>query len=182
VPGLPEWQWLLTPGHTPGHVSFFRERDRVLVAGDAVVTTKQESMMNVLLQKRTVWRPPAYYTSDWDCARRSVETIAALDPDVLATGHGRPLKGPAMRRALRHLADRFDQVMPASGRYVPYPAVSTERGVMHVPPKPRFARSGAALVTAGIGAAVGVGLIAFAAQRAAEGGEPEGRRSLKTDF
>src|SRR3954447_15221010 len=35
VPGLPEWQWLLTCGHTAGHVSFFREGDRTLVAGDA---------------------------------------------------------------------------------------------------------------------------------------------------
>src|SRR5438477_2584025 len=24
VPGLPGWRWVHTPGHTPGHVSFFR--------------------------------------------------------------------------------------------------------------------------------------------------------------
>jgi glyoxylase-like metal-dependent hydrolase (beta-lactamase superfamily II) len=162
VPGMPEWRWLLTQGHTPGHVSFFRERDRALIAGDAVVTTKQESMINVLLQRRIVWRPPAYYTSDWDCARRSVETIAALDPDVLATGHGHPLKGRVMRRGLRDLADRFDRVMPSTGRYVPYPAVVNEHGLVHVPPRPEFAASGAMLATAGLGAAVGAGLIARA--------------------
>jgi glyoxylase-like metal-dependent hydrolase (beta-lactamase superfamily II) len=164
VPGLPEWQWLLTAGHTPGHVSLLREQDRALVAGDAVVTTRQESMMNVLLQRETVWRPPAYYTPDWDCARRSVETLAALDPGVLATGHGRPMKGPAMRRALRDLADRFDQVMPSSGRYVPYPAVTDERGVVHVPPKPGFALPRMLVATA-LGVAIGVGLIALARNR-----------------
>jgi glyoxylase-like metal-dependent hydrolase (beta-lactamase superfamily II) len=165
VPGLPEWQWLLTPGHTAGHASFFRERDRVIVAGDAVVTTKQESMMNVLLQRKTVWRPPAYYTPDWNCARRSVETIAALDPGVLATGHGRPLKGAPMRRALRDLADRFDQVMPSSGRYVPYPAVTDQRGVVHVPPKPGYAVPPGAVAAAGVGLVAAIGMMAMALQR-----------------
>ncbi len=33
---LPGWQWIHTPGHSPGHVSFFRPSDRLLIAGDAV--------------------------------------------------------------------------------------------------------------------------------------------------
>jgi glyoxylase-like metal-dependent hydrolase (beta-lactamase superfamily II) len=162
VPGMPEWRWLMTPGHTPGHVSYFREHDRTLIAGDAVVTTREESLFNTLLERAKVWRPPAYFTSDWNAARRSVATLAALDAEVLATGHGRPLRGPAMRRGLRELADRFDRVMPSSGRYVPYPAVTDEHGVLHVPPKPGFAASGALLATAGVGAAVGLGLMARA--------------------
>ena len=40
VPGLPGWRWLHTPGHSPGHVSFWRESDRTLIVGDAFVTTK----------------------------------------------------------------------------------------------------------------------------------------------
>jgi glyoxylase-like metal-dependent hydrolase (beta-lactamase superfamily II) len=162
VPGLPEWQWLLTSGHAPGHVSFFREGDGTLIAGDAVVTTKEESLINTLLERAQVWRPPAYFTPDWTSARRSVETIAALDPEVLATGHGRPLKGPSMRRALQSLADRFDQVVPQSGRYIPYPAVFDERGVIRVPRRPTSAVTGTA-IAAGIGAAaIAVGLIAVA--------------------
>ena len=39
VPGLPDWQAIPTPGHTPGHVAFFRSKDRVLITGDAVLTT-----------------------------------------------------------------------------------------------------------------------------------------------
>ena len=122
--------------------------------------------MNVLLQRRKVWRPPAYYTPDWNRARQSVETLAALGPEVLASGHGHPLKGPAMRRALSDLADRFDQVMPSSGRYIPYPAVTDQRGVVHVPPKPGFAMTRGTIAMAGIGAAIGVGLIALATRRA----------------
>lgn len=134
VPGLPDWQWLRTAGHSPGHVSFFRESDRTLIAGDAVVTTKQESTLSVLTQREIVWRPPAYYTCDWASARRSVETIAALQPEVLASGHGHSLAGEAMRTALQELADRFDVFMPDHGRYIPFPAVADERGVVHVPP------------------------------------------------
>ncbi|WP_439555447.1 MBL fold metallo-hydrolase [Dyadobacter sp.] len=32
VPGLPEWKYMHTPGHSPGHVSFWREKDKVLIA------------------------------------------------------------------------------------------------------------------------------------------------------
>jgi glyoxylase-like metal-dependent hydrolase (beta-lactamase superfamily II) len=166
VPGLPEWEWLLTCGHTPGHVSLFRERDRTLIAGDAVVTTKQESTVSALLERPTrVWRPPAYFTPDWTSARRSVETLAGLEPDVLAAGHGRPMSGALARRGLRDLADRFDQYMPASGRYIPYPAVADERGVVHVPPRPAVAWRGATVAASVGAAAIGLGLMALARKR-----------------
>jgi len=167
VPGMPEWQWLLTSGHTPGHVSLFRQNDRTLVAGDAVVTTKQESTIGAMLERPTVvWRPPAYYTPDWTSARRSAETLAALEPEVLATGHGRVMSGAKMRRELRDLADRFEAYMPSSGRYIPYPAVADERGVVHVPPRAGVAvTAGTMAATVGI-AAVGVGLMTMAWRRA----------------
>ena len=38
APGLPEWRSITTPGHSPGHVVFFRESDRVLISGDALMT------------------------------------------------------------------------------------------------------------------------------------------------
>jgi glyoxylase-like metal-dependent hydrolase (beta-lactamase superfamily II) len=156
VPGLPEWQWLLTGGHAPGHVSFFRERDRTLIAGDAVVTTRQESLINVMLQREIVWRPPAYYTCDWAAARRSVETIAALDPEVLATGHGRAMRGALMRLELRNLVADFDFIMPMSGRYIPYAAVTDHGGVIRVPP--RVGVSPAQIGIATVIGAAGIGL------------------------
>jgi len=63
VPGLPGWTWLHTSGHTDGHIALFRKRDRTLISGDAVVTTRQESLVGAMTQYRVVWRPPAYYTS-----------------------------------------------------------------------------------------------------------------------
>jgi len=114
VPMLSAWRWVHTPGHTRGHVSLFRDRDRTLIAGDAVVTTKQESLMHVATERPMVWRPPAYATPDWSRAHRSIAELAALEPELLATGHGRPLAGAAMRRALHRLGDRFDEVVPAT--------------------------------------------------------------------
>ena len=123
VPTLPGWRWIHTPGHAPGHVSFWRESDRTLVAGDAFVTTAQESAYAALTQEPELHGPPMYLTTAWDDARRSVEAMAALQPDRVVTGHGRPLQGPEMRRALDTLARDFDAVaIPRSGRYVAEPA------------------------------------------------------------
>lgn len=123
VPGLPGWRWIHTPGHTAGHVSLFRDEDRVLVAGDAFVTTKQESFLAVATQRPELHGPPAYYTTDWDAARNSVERLAALRPAVVATGHGRPLAGADVANAVSDLAANFDRVArPSHGRNVDEPA------------------------------------------------------------
>jgi len=65
VPQLPDWRAIPTPGHAPGHVSFFREADRLLIAGDAFVTTKQESFVAALLKPVYIQGPPTYFTPDW---------------------------------------------------------------------------------------------------------------------
>jgi glyoxylase-like metal-dependent hydrolase (beta-lactamase superfamily II) len=120
VPGMPGWRWLHTPGHTAGHVSLWRPSDRTLVVGDAFVTTKQESVYHALTQEPELHGPPMYYTPDWPSARGSVEKLSALNPDIVVTGHGRAMRGEAMRTALRTLAARFDELaMPEHGKYVP---------------------------------------------------------------
>jgi glyoxylase-like metal-dependent hydrolase (beta-lactamase superfamily II) len=127
VPGMPGWRWLPTPGHSTGHVSLFREADRTLIAGDAFVTTKQESATAVLTQRPEMHGPPAYFTPDWPDAWASVVRLAALEPELAATGHGRPLRGEEMRRQLQGLADQFaERAIPRQGRYVgrPRPWVS----------------------------------------------------------
>ena len=122
LPGFSEWRWLHTPGHTVGHVSLFRESDRVLIAGDAFVTTKQESFLAVATQRPELHGPPAYYTTDWDAARESVKRLAELRPAAAATGHGRPLAGEDVADALSALARDFDTVArPEHGRYVDEP-------------------------------------------------------------
>ncbi len=120
VPHMPGWRWMHTPGHAPGHVSLWRESDRSLIAGDAFITTAQESAYAAATQEPELHGPPVYFTPDWMAARASVERLAALEPEVALTGHGQPIQGPALREALHRLATEFDQVaIPAHGRYVP---------------------------------------------------------------
>jgi glyoxylase-like metal-dependent hydrolase (beta-lactamase superfamily II) len=123
VPGAPGWRWLHTPGHSPGHVSLWRESDRAMVAGDAVITTRQESAYSIATQAPELHGPPAYFTTEWDKAKTSARALAELEPELLVTGHGRPMAGPEMRAALRRLAEEFDAVaVPHAGRYATEPA------------------------------------------------------------
>lgn len=137
VPSMPGWRWIHTPGHTPGHVSLFRDSDRVLLAGDAVVTTDQESLLAVARQRRQLQGPPAYFTPDWRGAEQSVHELAALRPVVLATGHGKPMAGAFVADALVVLARDFKEVaVPRHGRYVGRPAAVDAYGRAELPPDP----------------------------------------------
>src|SRR5690606_1545908 len=91
VPFLSEWTYIYTPGHAPGHVSYFRKSDRVLIAGDAVVTTVQKSVLSVMTQKKKLSGPPKYFTYDWEASKHSVMAIADLKPELIASGHGKPM-------------------------------------------------------------------------------------------
>ena len=156
IPGMPRWGWIHTPGHTPGHVSLYRQRDGLLIAGDAFVTVKQESAAAVLARRRQVHGPPAYYTTDWAQAWRSIRRLAQFEPDIAATGHGIPMSGEALRSQLGRLIERFDdEGIPNRGRYVRLPAIADEDGVHYVPPRPRRFSRGWLL---GIGAAAIVGV------------------------
>jgi glyoxylase-like metal-dependent hydrolase (beta-lactamase superfamily II) len=136
VPGMPGWLWIPTPGHSPGHVSLWRESDRSLIAGDAFVTTKQESVYAAARQEPEMHGPPMYYTPDWESAKSSVQRLAKLEPELAITGHGRAMKGADMRAALHVLADNFDAIaVPDHGRYVGRPARADEKGVSYVPPR-----------------------------------------------
>jgi len=152
VPGMIGWRWVHTPGHTPGHVSLFRDADQVLIAGDAFVTTKQESALAALTQAPVVHRPPAYYTPDWIAAYNSLRNLLDLRPAVAITGHGLPMRGAELEDGLRR-----------RGRYVFEPATFDERGVVSVPPAvsdpfPKL------LLVAGIAATVAT-LVATSARR-----------------
>jgi glyoxylase-like metal-dependent hydrolase (beta-lactamase superfamily II) len=119
VPAMPGWRWLHTPGHAPGHVSFWNETSRTLIAGDAFITTNQESAYDVVMQRTELHGPPMYFTPDWHASKKSVELLASLNPEIVITGHGRAMRGPRMREALHTLAERFDEIaVPEHGRYV----------------------------------------------------------------
>ncbi len=171
VPGLPDWRWLHTPGHSPGHVSFLRSHDRVLIAGDAFVTTKQESMLAAFSQWPKVHGPPAYFTHDWVAARSSVQRLAGLDPTIAGTGHGIPMHGEELNRELRRLASEFWHVAaPSDGRYVRQPAVFGPEGTVYVPPSTGKVPADL-LATLGLGVA---GVALLFAVRAAHRERPAG--------
>ncbi|MDR0140086.1 MBL fold metallo-hydrolase [Metabacillus idriensis] len=119
IPGLPEWKWIHTPGHTPGHVSFYREEDRTLIAGDAFVTVRQDSLYKVFTQKQELSGPPRYYTTDWQAAWNSLKTLEALKPSTAITGHGMPMSGEELRKGLAELSRDFEKLaMPDHGKYL----------------------------------------------------------------
>ena len=108
VPGLPDWECIPTPGHTPGHVAFFRPSDRVLITGDAVLTLNFNSLWDLLRIKQRVSGSPWISTWSWPTARASVAALARLEPQVLAPGHGTPMADAAMASELRALAESLN--------------------------------------------------------------------------
>jgi len=166
LPGMDGWQCVETPGHTPGHVSFFREEDGALIAGDAFTTLDQDSLVRTVTKTRKVSRPPAYYTIDWQQAEESVRRLAELHPSILCAGHGDPMSGPRASRQLRELAANFPA--PRRGRYAHDPARADENGIIYVPPPVTSAWPK-------IAAAAGIAAAVVLAARKLRGDQPEKR-------
>ncbi|MDQ0343602.1 glyoxylase-like metal-dependent hydrolase (beta-lactamase superfamily II) [Lederbergia wuyishanensis] len=119
VPGLSDWRWIHTPGHSPGHISLFREKDRTLIAGDAFITVRQDSLYKVLMQKEEINGPPRYLTTDWNQAWESVKILENIKPTVALTGHGSPVSGDFLAKGLSRLVREFDSVaIPDYGKYL----------------------------------------------------------------
>lgn len=135
APYLPEWEIIYTPGHSPGHISLFRKSDSVLIAGDAFVTTKQESAIATLCSQPYISGPPKYFTYDWGVARNSFFKLLELKPETAATGHGPVISGDALKEGLERLRVGFNMLAkPRTGRYVQLPAIVDASGVRYVPP------------------------------------------------
>jgi glyoxylase-like metal-dependent hydrolase (beta-lactamase superfamily II) len=119
VPHLSGWEWIHTPGHSEGHISLFREADRALISGDAIVTVRQDSLYKVLLQISELNGPPRYLTTDWNAAEQSVNKLYVLKPDILISGHGKVMTGPDLRAELGYLNNNFrDVAVPKHGKYI----------------------------------------------------------------
>jgi glyoxylase-like metal-dependent hydrolase (beta-lactamase superfamily II) len=70
------------PGHSNGHVAFWREADRLLIGGDVCFN------MHLLTTLSGLHEPPRLFTSDPERNRASIRRLAALEPRVVGFGHG----------------------------------------------------------------------------------------------
>lgn len=93
IPGLSDWRWIHTPGHTPGHVSLFRDSDRALIAGDGLTTMDLDSWSGLVFQKPGFFRPPAPFTVDMSLALETMRRLLAMHPAWAGAGHGEPYSG-----------------------------------------------------------------------------------------
>jgi hydroxyacylglutathione hydrolase len=76
---------LETPGHSAGHVAFWRESDRVLIAGDVL------GSQHFLTGIRGMHEPPPFLSVDPERNRESARRLAALEPALTLFGHGPPV-------------------------------------------------------------------------------------------
>jgi glyoxylase-like metal-dependent hydrolase (beta-lactamase superfamily II) len=86
------WIAVTSPGHTPGHTSYFHPGLRTLIAGDALGSIRQGR----------VRAPQPMFTEDGEVAARSIRKLATLAPEIICFGHGPELFGAA--EPLRRLA------------------------------------------------------------------------------
>jgi hydroxyacylglutathione hydrolase len=82
------FQVLFTPGHSPGHVSYWRESDRVLFCGDVMWG------YNPFTMRKGVREPFPILSPDPKRNRESARRLADLRPELVCFGHGPPLRDP----------------------------------------------------------------------------------------
>lgn len=74
------------PGHARGAVIYFRDSDRVAICGDVVES------VNVVTLLPGLTEPPKFLTYDPAENRRSIRKLAALEPSMILSGHGKPIR------------------------------------------------------------------------------------------
>jgi glyoxylase-like metal-dependent hydrolase (beta-lactamase superfamily II) len=70
-----------TPGHTPGHISFYSASARILFAGDSVRSSRDELLCST-----------GPVTWDELEAQNSMRLQAAMRPRIVCVGHGKVVK------------------------------------------------------------------------------------------
>lgn len=77
---------LEVPGHSPGHLAYWRESDGVLILGDVATN------MSFVTTLEGLYEPPGAFTLDREQNLASMRKLAALNPKVICFGHGKPLR------------------------------------------------------------------------------------------
>jgi len=81
------------PGHTKGHIIFFREADGLAIAGDLA------SNINVFTLQAGLREPPWFFSENVEMNRRSIRRLVALNPSVVCFSHGPPVRDANLLRA-----------------------------------------------------------------------------------
>jgi hydroxyacylglutathione hydrolase len=91
------------PGHAPGQIGLWRERDRLCLCTDTIYLT---DTMHPLGHHPGIYPPHPIFNLDSDAARQSIRKLAALEPAVVGSGHMDPLRGDPqeLRRELERAA------------------------------------------------------------------------------
>jgi hydroxyacylglutathione hydrolase len=84
---------LEVPGHSAGHVAYWREADRTLICGDVFTN------MDTITGLPGLHEPKTFFTPDPARNRESMRKLAALEPELICFGHGRPLRNPGKLKA-----------------------------------------------------------------------------------
>ncbi len=86
LPVLGGLQVIATPGHTPGHLSYYAPSRRILFAGDSLIATGGKLNFG-----------PGPFTWNLERGQESVRTQAKLDVDAVCCGHGPVVRGPGIQ-------------------------------------------------------------------------------------
>jgi hydroxyacylglutathione hydrolase len=77
---------LEVPGHSPGHVAYWRESDRALICGDVLFNLRLPTLRPGLDE------PPRPLTPDPARNRDSARRLGELRPALVLFGHGPPMR------------------------------------------------------------------------------------------
>jgi glyoxylase-like metal-dependent hydrolase (beta-lactamase superfamily II) len=92
------------PGHAPGLIGLWRERDRVALASDVVYFVDSARLRPLPHGEASVPHPA--WALDHAQAKQSVRRLAALEPRLVGAGHAEPLRGENLREVLELAAEK----------------------------------------------------------------------------
>ena len=154
------WKIIETPGHTPGHISFWQATTKTLLAGDACTTMGLHGwrgLISTIGGQKWVMPPPSAFTMDWIQVRRSLRKLDALGVENLYCSHGKArLKDTdsALDTDRMHYLAEWSS-FPRKGRYVSEPVRVLENNTLAIPPKSKDPVNDAAKII-GIAAVLGI--------------------------
>ncbi|WP_409251270.1 MBL fold metallo-hydrolase [Bacillus sp. SCS-153A] len=83
IPGMQEWKVLDTPGHAQSHISLWREKDGVMIAGDHILAEISPNPLIEPPEKEGQERPKPQLQYN-----QSLQELLKLDISLTYTGHG----------------------------------------------------------------------------------------------